>query len=407
MQPARRDGSAASTGLEAFDSEVIARLRAAGNVWRRPWGQIRIPRVFGFCRGVKRALATLQRALPAERQPGTHLVLLGEIIHNPWVNDYFRRRGVRILTERQREQVGRHVSASDCAVIPAFGVPLPIERALGRIGCRVIDTTCGVVRRLWHWAEKAVAEGFGVLIYGRARHDETVVTTSRLADAGGRYVVVETLAEADRFARMIARRHGAAPFQAAFGPDATNARDIAAFERLAQVSQTTMLYDETMQVRDRLRSAFQDRFGREASGRLRLQPDVCPATQDRQAAAVALCRSGCDLVVVVGGFGSSNTRHLYELARRHCPALFIEGPEAIVSAAAARGFDPERGRVVEVSPWCADRRPVRIGVLAGASSPEVVVGRVIERLTEVLETRTTGECPPAQSTSRAHEDIER
>ncbi|MFH1733016.1 MAG: 4-hydroxy-3-methylbut-2-enyl diphosphate reductase, partial [Planctomycetota bacterium] len=147
---------------------------------------------------------------------------------------------------------------------------------------------------------------------------------------------------------------------------------------------TTMLYDETTAVRELVRQAFVERFGPgQADERLLFQPTVCRATQARQNAAVELCRQGCDLVVVVGGFGSSNTRHLFELARGLVPAWFIETADAIGGAREIETFDPAAGPHT-VTDWLPTGRPRTIGVLAGASSPEIVVGLVLERLAAFL-----------------------
>ena len=385
--PASRAGS---PDRGVFGSEVVDRVRAAGDVWKLPWGELRIPRVFGFCRGVKRALAMLERALEAEPGGATRFFLLGQIIHNPWVNDHFQRRGVRILSDGERDDLERFIGPDDCAVIPAFGVPLPSEQRLRRLGARIIDTTCGDVLRLRNWAERTAGEGFGILIYGRARHDETVVTKSRLDAAGGMYLVVSDMAEAERFCDMIVGRKDPERFPDVFGREVTNAETLAPFLHLAQVSQTTMLYEETMLVRDRVREAFGGRFGVAADERIRFQPTVCRATQDRQTAALDLCRGGCDLAFVVGGFGSSNTRHLYELTSRHCPAWFIEDAGAILSREEIYAFDPDRDTAVRVRHWLPDRRPLRVGMLAGASSPEVVIGEVLERVAGLLAEATSG-----------------
>jgi 4-hydroxy-3-methylbut-2-enyl diphosphate reductase len=146
-----------------------------------------------------------------------------------------------------------------------------------------------------------------------------------------------------------------------------------------------MLYDQTMEVRGLVRRSFAARFGKaNLTERLLFQPTVCRATQARQGAAVKLCRSGCDLVVVVGGFGSSNTRHLFELARGYCPAYFIEDAAAILSADRLGTFDATTGQPTIAQGWLPAKRPLRIGVLAGASSPEVVVGEVLQRLAAFL-----------------------
>ena len=122
----------------------------------------------------------------------------------------------------------------------------------------------------------------------------------------------------------------------------------------------------------------------EADERLIFEPTVCRATQDRQASAIDLCRSGVDLVVVVGGYGSSNTRHLFELAAQHTPAWFIEDADSIRSAQEILALDAATNTPAIARDWLPAKRPIRIGVLAGASSPEVVVGQVLQRLAELL-----------------------
>jgi len=311
--------------------------------------------------------------------------LLSEIIHNPWVNNYFQQRGVKLLAGEQLDRLEDYIGRGDCAVIPAFGVTLEIEQRLAKIGCRILDTSCGDVRRLWLWATRSAQQGFGVLIFGRATHDETVVTKSRLAAVGGKYVVAGNLSQVQAICDMITGDMPPGYFPRLFNEQATNAETIEPFLHLAQVSQTTMLYNDTMTVRQLISEAFEKRFGRnELDDRLLFEPTVCRATQDRQSAAVELCRGGCDLVIVVGGFGSSNTRHLYELARSYAPAWFIEDADAIHSADELRSLDAETNRLTLVHGWLPTRRPLRIGVLAGASSPEIVVGKVIQRLAEFL-----------------------
>ncbi|MCY2924583.1 MAG: 4-hydroxy-3-methylbut-2-enyl diphosphate reductase [Planctomycetota bacterium] len=374
--------------LEGFHSDVVERVRAAGNVWKLPRGELRLPKVFGFCRGVERALVMLAEALAGHAGGDGRVVLLGQIIHNPWVNDYFEHQGVRILTGGEMENLESFLRPEDAAVVPAFGVRPEVERRLQAIGCRRIDTTCGNVRRLWQWVERAAGDGYGVLIFGRTRHDETIVTRSRLAEAGGHYVIVESLAQADTFCRIVAAADGPGrdrAFREAFTAPATNAQSLAPFDRLAQVSQTTMLYDDTLAVRDRLRTAFALAFSDPtAPDRLLFEPTVCRATQNRQSSAVELCQSGVDLTVVVGGFESSNTRHLYELAGEFSPAVFIEQADSILSADRIRTIDPATETPVLREGWLPNAQPLRIGVLAGASCPEVVVGQVLERLAGLL-----------------------
>ncbi len=371
--------------LKNFSSQIVDRLRNLGNVLGVCGSEIMLPSVFGFCRGVKRALTILDQACEDYQKRERKLYLLGEIIHNPWVNDYFRNRGVTLLEKDDFSRLDELITCKDGAIIPAFGVSPQVERKLNQIGCEIIDTTCGDVRRLWVWAERAAGNGFGVLVFGRAKHDETVVTKNRLAEAGGKYLVVGNLDQTNLFCESFTNCDDPEKFKSAFSPDTTNAESLEPFERLAQVSQTTMLFDDTMEVRRQLHKAFERRFSKkEVEERLLFEPTVCRATQDRQGAAVALCQKELDLVIVVGGFGSSNTHHLYELAKKHSPAFLIEDSCAILSADKLNTMDFEKNEPQTISNWLPGKRPLRIGVLAGASSPEIVVGEVIEKLSKFL-----------------------
>jgi len=372
--------------LGAFSSAIVDRARQCGGVLDLPGGQLVLPKVFGFCRGVERALEILDQAVTARADKQTRLFLLGQIIHNPWVNEYFSRRGVRVLSADQRDRPEEFITSGDCAVIPAFGVPPTVLSRIERIGCEIVDTTCGDVRRLWKWAEQASAAGYGVMIFGRASHDETVVTKSRLAAAGGKYVVAVDIEHVMAFGELIARQRPSEQFAGLFETEATNAGSLEPFLRLAQVSQTTMLYDDTMEVQALLRAAYTHRFGdQDLSGTLLVQRTVCRATQARQSAAVDLVKSGCDLAIVVGGFTSSNTRNLFELAQQYSPAYFIESAEAIRSAHELDTYDFDTARPTTARDWLAARRPLKIAVLAGASSPEIVVGQVMAKLAELLD----------------------
>ncbi len=365
------------TNPDPFASNIIDAIRDSGNKQQLPKGRILLPSVFGFCRGVRRALTMAQQAVATHQDGPGRVILLGEIIHNPWVNDFFRDRGVTILNRPAWEHLDTTLTRDDCAIIPAFGVPLSVERQLDAIGCETIDTSCGDVRRLWKWAARAAEDGCGIVIYGKANHDETIVTRSRLEAVGGQYVVVATLEQTRRLCELLTTEAPVEAFVEALGPDAVHLRDASAFAATAQVSQTTMLYDDTLQVRQLLSAAIGTR-------RLRFEPTVCHATQDRQRAARELCDQDPDVIIVVGGFGSSNTRHLYELASGQTMAWFIEDASAFADDGSILAFDKASGEARRVTDWLPTGRPLQIGVLAGASSPEIVVGQVVERLAERL-----------------------
>ncbi len=365
-----------------FSAALIDSKRAAGEdlTWRVGEWELALPDIFGFCRGVSRALHKAAAAVAAAGDG--RVLLLGPIIHNPWVNDYFRAQGVEILSRRPDRNPADMPGRKDTVIIPAFGGSPRVIEKLKRIGCRLVDCSCGDVMRVWQWSRRAVADGFGIIVYGRSGHDETVVTTERIMDAGGYYVVVEDLDETRAMAGLVTS--GSEDFARHFNPPVTNAAGLAPFLRAAQVSQTTMLYGRTVAVRDILRGAYEKRFGPEAAERLLFQPTVCRATQDRQDAAVRLCESGCDLVVVIGGFDSSNTRHLHELAAGYGPAFHVESAAAIESAARITARSATTGTVEPIDNWLSATGRGRIGLLSGASTPDIVTGRVLERLIAIL-----------------------
>jgi len=354
-----------------FHDPDLNAVRAAGGVLAVGQLRLRLPRVFGFCGGVRNALAQLQRAVAAKRG-SNRIWLLGEIIHNETVNGYFRSQGVRVLPECDVPSILDQATPGDLLVLPAFGLPESLDRRIRerfRGQCRFLDTTCGYVRRVWGFVARAAAEGRTIAIHGKADHPETRATVSRALTEQNAVIIVPDIPRAKQLASSLA-----APVPAAvYPPGLVRHPEQVDCRHLALASQTTMLCSETEIV-----ARILDETVRDLQGDFLPANTVCRATEHRQQAARELCSAACDLCLVIGGFSRSNTNQLYRLAQDYCPAYFIQNADAI-GVDRIRHYRPDLDREEVTTDWLP--APARdIALLAGASCPPVDVGGVIRKL---------------------------
>jgi 4-hydroxy-3-methylbut-2-enyl diphosphate reductase len=360
----------------------VRRFRENGHVLTVGDVTFRLAREFGFCYGVDRAVDYAYQTVA--RFPDRRVILTGEIIHNPGVNARLRDMGIRFVGDPDVPALSA-VREGDVVLLPAFGVPASDFEALARSGAVLVDTTCGSVLNVWKSVEGYAREGFTSLVHGKWNHEETRATCSRVGlTPGGRWIVVLDLEEADVVCDWI--RHGGdreaflARFSRAASPGFDPDRDLA---RIGVANQTTMLSSESLEIARRVGRALADRHG-EASlaSRFRSFDTICSATQDRQDALQELVREPLDLLLVIGGYNSSNTGHLAEMARGTVPAFHIDGPSALVSADVVRHKPAGTATVVETRGWLPTG-PARVGVTAGASTPDVTVETVVRRVLEL------------------------
>lgn len=360
------------------DATVEAARTAGGVVPVGPW-TLRLPRVFGFCGGVMNAVRSLAGALndvPASHggTPAGQVWLLGEIIHNETVNAWFRAAGVRLIPEPEIGGVLERVRQGDRVVIPAFGIPLPLEERLRAaapvLGFSLIDTSCHDVRRIWDFAARHAAAGATVIVHGKPDHPETRATLSRALTPANAVIELPGAEQAAALAAAVASGD----------PSCLPVECLRQVERLdwsnlALVHQTTLLREEVEQVEAALAAASLRR-----GGRLIRDAGICRATQDRQDAALELCRAGCACLLVVGSFASSNTARLHRLAARFAPAYFISDATAL-SPQRIRHFDLETKRERDTRAWLPASGA--IGILAGASCPPSDIGGILRRFQEL------------------------
>lgn len=378
--------------LEAdYHSDLVDRLRAAGGTLRFGEVEVRLAKEFGFCYGVDKAI---DFAYEARRNfPDRRIFLTAEIIHNPRVNRRLIEMGVRFMSGPDAcGLTPDDLSPEDVVVLPAFGVSLEELARYRSRGCVLVDTTCGSVVHVWKRVEKYTRDGFTSLIHGKVRHEETIATASHAWQGGkGAWIVVYDLEEAEAVCDFI--RRGADPsadrqadaaamaarFDGKTSPGFDFARDL---ERVGVANQTTMLSSESLEIGARVRAAMAARHGEAgAAERFRSFDTICHATQERQDAVLEMMREPPDLMLVIGGYNSSNTMHLAEICARHCPTFHVAEVDEMLSAERIRHKPPVLGALpVESTGWLPAKRPLTVGVTAGASTPNRVIGEAIERL---------------------------
>jgi 4-hydroxy-3-methylbut-2-en-1-yl diphosphate reductase len=377
------------TGKLAHDyrSPLVERMRSEG--YRLDAGDLsfRLAREFGFCYGVDRAVEYAYET--REKFPDRRIFLTGEIIHNPGVNQRLRDMGIGFLdgTEAQDVRI-EDLRGGDVVLLPAFGVPLGEMEVLRATGAVLVDTTCGSVLNVWKNVENYARDGLTALIHGKYDHEETRATASRaLEHASGRYLVVRDLAETEMVCGYIERGGDAGAFlrrfAAAVSPGFDPDRDLG---RIGCANQTTMLSSESLAIAGRVRAAMIARWGEEeAARRFRAFDTICSATQERQDALFSLLRDvALDLLIVIGGYNSSNTTHLVEIAAGKVPAYHIRSAGCLESSGRIR-HQPLgcRGEIV-TEDWLRDG-PVTIGLTAGASTPDIEIEKVIRRIASFRE----------------------
>ena len=366
-----------------YRSPLVDAIRARGGVIQVGTTTMRLARDFGFCYGVERAidLAYAARRVFADNR----VFLLGEIIHNPEVNRQLDEMGIiRIPIEEHMTQVAQ-LTAEDVVIVPAFGAETSLMKLIAERGCAVVDTTCGDVMSVWKRVRGYAREGFTSIIHGKAAHEETRATASRaLGDAGnGHYLVVLTLDDVEAVCAFI--RHGGDSaallqrFQGGYSPGFDPQRHL---RRIGVANQTTMLKSETEEIQRRLRQAVLDRDG-EAVGEANFQvfDTICGATQERQDSLFVLLRQPLDVLLVVGGYNSSNTTHLVEIGEQQLPTFFIRTSECLTALETIVHFDiHQKQETQSYSDKLASPGPVTIGITAGASCPNNLIEDTIFRV---------------------------
>jgi 4-hydroxy-3-methylbut-2-enyl diphosphate reductase len=343
---------------------------------------IRLAKEFGFCYGVERAVDYAYQA--RKKFPDRTIYLAGEIIHNPHVNSKLQAMGITFLMPEDGRIDFSAVKTEDVVILPAFGVTIRDFEILRQIGCVMVDTTCGSVLNVWKRVESYARDGFTSLIHGKYYHEETRATASQAEKyEGGHYFIVRNMDEAGLVCDFIESRLSATElmerFAHAASPNFDPARDL---KRIGVANQTTMLARESLAIGELIGQSMRRAHGEEyASKNFRTFDTICSATQERQDAVVDLLREPLDVMVVVGGYNSSNTLSLAALCSETVRTYHVEDADDIDPAAGIIRHRPLGSQSeLESSDWLPANGPLRVGITAGASTPNNKIGEAVGRI---------------------------
>jgi 4-hydroxy-3-methylbut-2-enyl diphosphate reductase len=369
--------------LSHYRSDLVERIRANGHILSAGDLTIKLAKEFGFCYGVERAIDLAYAARKA--YPDRRIFLLGEIIHNPEVNDQIKRMGIVTIAGKPRDEEINQLRPEDIVIIPAFGTEVSTKRKLEDKGCLFVDTTCGDVMSVWKRVRQYSKDSVTSIIHGKSWHEETMATSSQARASGsGHYLVVFTLAETDYVCNYVL--HGGdkseflkkfkGAYSEGFDPDVH-------LQAIGVANQTTMLRGETEEVQRRLKAAMVQKYGADLLDRhFRFFDTICGATQDRQDALQKLLHDPLDLLLVIGGYNSSNTSHLAEMGEAKLPTYFIKNAAMMESDKVIRHYDQHKHEEVTSDDWLPSGR-ITVGITAGASCPNNLIEDAIRRVFEL------------------------
>jgi 4-hydroxy-3-methylbut-2-enyl diphosphate reductase len=364
-----------------YHSPIVEKVRDRGGSMQIGNTTVRLAEQFGFCYGVERAI---DLAYAARRVfPDQRIFLIGEIIHNPEVNRQLIEMDIVSLPWKEITDDYDKLTEDDVVIVPAFGAPTSFTEKIEAQGCNIIDTTCGDVMKVWRRVRTYAKSGVTSLIHGKRDHEETLATASRAVgdDGNGHYLVVLTLKETDyicdyirdggdreEFLNNFAKAHSEG-----FDPDIH-------LKEIGVANQTTMLKSETEEIQNRVKKAISDRDG--SPDNFQVFDTICGATQERQDALFDMLTKPMDLLLVVGGYNSSNTTHLVEIGQENLPTYFIREASCLESLETVVHFDLGEKAEVESDNVLVgfDDQAATIGITAGASCPANLIEETIVRV---------------------------
>ncbi len=371
--------AAESTMRSQYHSDLIQTIREHDYIYTQGDVKIYLAKSFGFCWGVERAVAMAYET--RTQFPTEKVWITNEIIHNPSVNAKLKEMEVQFVpvnSDGTKDFSG--IEQGDVVILPAFGASVQETQLFDRLGTKIVDTTCPWVSKVWNRVEKHKKSDFTSIVHGKYNHEETIATSSY----ANRYLVVLNMKEAEYVANYMLnggdREEFIAKFSKAmsvgFDPD----RDL---ERVGVANQTTMLKGETEAIGKLFERTMMQKYGVEHLNEHFLAFNtICDATQERQDAMFEIVEEPIDLMIVIGGYNSSNTTHLQEIAiERNLPSYHIDDVHRIISAEIIE--HKPLGKAIEQATNWLPAGKIKIGVTSGASTPDRVVEDVINRIFEL------------------------
>jgi 4-hydroxy-3-methylbut-2-enyl diphosphate reductase len=320
-----------------------------------------------------------------EHFPDKHIWITNEIIHNPIVNEHLRQKDISFVpVDSSHTKDFSQIQSGDVVILPAFGASVEELSLLETKKCLVVDTTCPWVSRVWNRIAKYEQQEFTAVIHGKYNHEETLATSSR----SKHYLIVQNLDEAAEVCHFILKGGDKQKFlnrfKQAVSPDFDPDRNLL---KIGIANQTTMLKSETEQIGKLFEKTMLTKYGPASLDKHFLSPGdtICDATQERQDAILKLINEQIDMVLVIGGFNSSNTGHLQEIAEAHgLKSFHIDGPDCLGPGSTIRHKSTHSDELLETQNFLPAGH-VTIGVTSGASTPDQVVEQVLEKIFAISE----------------------
>eukprot|EP00238_Polyblepharides_amylifera_P015296 CAMPEP_0196590322 /NCGR_PEP_ID=MMETSP1081-20130531/66277_1 /TAXON_ID=36882 /ORGANISM="Pyramimonas amylifera, Strain CCMP720" /LENGTH=472 /DNA_ID=CAMNT_0041913391 /DNA_START=60 /DNA_END=1478 /DNA_ORIENTATION=+ len=344
--------------------------------------ELELANSYGFCWGVERAV---QMAYEARSQyAGEDMHITNEIIHNPSVNKKLEEMKIKLIepTAANGEKDFSGVKKGDVVILPAFGASVQEMQLLDEREVNIVDTTCPWVSKVWNAVDTHKRKNYTSVIHGKYDHEETIATASFAAI----YIIIKNLDELAYVQNYMLNGGDKTEFlskfskaiSAGFDPD----KDL---EAVGLANQTTMLKGDTEAMGKGLQQTMMQKYGVEnVNEHFMVLDTICDATQERQDAMYQLVDSNPDMFLVVGGWNSSNTSHLQEIAElKGIESFWVNEPSCIREDGSIQWLT-SWGELKETENWLPEG-PVKIAVTSGASTPDKVVEDILDRVFAVKE----------------------
>lgn len=380
-----REAEIADLLQSEYQNSLIQQIRDNGFTLRRGQVTIRLAEEFGFCWGVERAIAMAYET--RQQFPTEQIWITNEIIHNPSVNQKLKEMGVQFISvDDQGQKDFSVVGLGDIVILPAFGASVEEMQLLSQKDCTIMDTTCPWVSKVWNRVEKHKKRNYTSIIHGKYNHEETIATSSHAEQ----YLIVLNLAEAEYVCNYMLHGGDRNEFINKFGRASSSGFDPDTdLERIGIANQTTMLKGETEQIGKLFERTVMRKYGPAALNQHFLSFNtICDATQERQDAMFQLVEEKLDLMMVIGGFNSSNTTHLQEISiERGIPSYHIDSASRI--GPGNRMEHKPLHQDLEVTENWLPEGPIIVGITSGASTPDRAVADVIGKIFDLKEAALT------------------
>lgn len=357
--------------------------------------QIHLARHFGFCYGVENAIEISYKAI--EEKPDKNIYLLSQMIHNPIVNEDLLSRGLKFIMDTKGNQLIEWdvIKSDDVVITPAFGTTIEIQELLQKknIKLETYDTTCPFVTRVWKKAESIGNDNYSIIIHGKHNHEETKATFSH-SYQNAPSLIIKDLHEAKLLVDFIKEKKPESEFYSTFEGKYSEGFDLKKdLEKIGVVNQTTMLASETEEISNFLKQFIIEKRGQENYKDFfaDTRDTLCYATNENQKATYGLLEVFADLAIVVGGYNSSNTSHLVELCEKVLPTYFVKSEQEILSKETIRHFNYNDKTTSETDGFLPNKEKLKVIITSGASCPDAVVDRVLQKLLSYFDNKISVE----------------